>query len=89
MDIKGQSFLIFSISDEEGSGDVEPNFMLVCEDSPQRNKKPEKFGGEKVLKMTMLRVKKDCEGLNLKLCWVLLNFFNVLLNLKFHIRSRH
>lgn len=50
MDVKGQSFLIFSISDEEESGDVEPNFMLVFEDTPQRNKKPEKFGSEKVLK---------------------------------------
>lgn len=50
MDVKGQSFLIFSISDEEESGDVEPNFMLVFEDTPQRNKKPEKFGSEKALK---------------------------------------
>lgn len=42
VDVKGQSFLILSISDEKESGDVEPNFMLVCEDSPQRNKKTRK-----------------------------------------------
>lgn len=39
--------------------------------------------------MTMLRVQKDCEGLNIKLCWVLLSFFNVLLNAKVCIRSKY
>lgn len=42
MDVQGQSFLIFNISDEEESGIVEPNVMLLCEDSPQRNKKNKK-----------------------------------------------
>lgn len=77
MDVKGQSFLIFSISDEEESGGVEQYFMLVCEDGPERNKKTKNkkfFEVKSFFKMIMLRVQKDCEGLNLKLCWVFLKF---------------